>query len=71
MPRPKDLLRPCTYETAIRQRRCSRNDEHVIAPGARCLVFTEQMRRKCYCLLCARGILERGRVQLDELIAQL
>lgn len=71
MGRPKALLRPCAYETAIRQRRCARDDAHIIAAGERCLVFKEQMSKKCYCLGCARVILERGRLQVEELIGQL
>ena len=71
MGRPKALLRSCAYETAVRQRRCARNNDHIIAAGERCLAFKEQMSKKCYCLRCAREILERGRRQVDDLIAAL
>ena len=71
MGRPKALLRPCGYETAIRQRRCARNNAHIIAAGERCLVFKEQMNKKCYCLPCAREILDRGREQVEDLLRAL
>jgi hypothetical protein len=71
MGRPKELLRPCRYEVAVRLRHCAQNDEHLISAGERCLVFKENMQQKSYCLACARAILERGRHRVEELVGQL
>ena len=67
----KNILKSCKFETAVRVRKCSGNKNHIISPNERCLVFKENMRKKNYCLNCARSIIERGVLDLNKMISEI
>lgn len=71
MPKLKRLLVSACFETAQRQRQCSRNKEHVIRNGDKCLVIKENMVKNNYCMECAALILDKARKDLDELIREM
>lgn len=67
----KRLVTTSEFETAQRQRRCSRNRSHKIAKGERCLVVKENMSKRSYCLECARLILEKAQEDVVRLQREL
>ncbi|NLI08233.1 MAG: hypothetical protein GX457_14250 [Thermotogaceae bacterium] len=71
MPKLKRLLVSACFETAQRRRRCSRNQEHVICQGDKCLVIKENMSKNNYCMECAALILQKAREELDGLSHEL
>ncbi len=71
MPKLKRLLVSACFETAQRQRKCSRNKEHEISKGDKCLVIKENMAKNNYCMECASLILEKAREDLDGLIREV
>ena len=71
MPKLKRLLVSACFETAQRQRKCSRNKEHEISKGDKCLVIKEIMAKNNYCMECASLILEKAREDLDGLIREV
>jgi hypothetical protein len=71
MPKLKRLLVSACFETAQRRRRCSRNQEHVICQGDKCLVIKENMSKNNYCMECAALILQKAREELDGLSDEL
>lgn len=68
MPKLKRLLVSACFETAQRRRKCSRNKEHEINKGDKCLVIKENMSKNNYCMECAALILEKAREDLNGLI---
>ena len=71
MPKLKRLLVSACFETAQRRRHCSRNQEHVICQGDKCLVIKENMSKNNYCMECAALILEKAREELNQLTGEL
>ncbi|MDQ7831384.1 MAG: hypothetical protein RDU30_06615 [Desulfovibrionaceae bacterium] len=71
MPKLKRLLVSACFETAQRRRKCSRNKEHEISKGDKCLVIKENMEKNNYCMECASLILEKAREDLDGLIREV
>ena len=71
MPKLKRLLVSACFETAQRRRHCSRNQEHVICQGDKCLVVKENMSKNNYCMECAALILRKAREELDGLTREL
>ncbi len=71
MPKLKRLLVSACFETAQRRRHCSRNQEHVICQGDKCLVIKENMSKNNYCMECARLILQKARQDLDCLCDEI
>ena len=71
MPKLKRLLVSACFETAHRRRHCSRNQEHVICQGDKCLVIKENMSKHNYCMECAALILQKAREELSQLINEL
>lgn len=71
MPKLKRLLVSACFETAQRRRHCSRNQEHVICQGDKCLVIKENMSKHNYCMECAALILRKAREELDGLTREL
>ena len=71
MPKLKRLLVSACCETAQRRRHCSRNQEHVICQGDKCLVIKENMSKHNYCMECAALILQKAREELSQLINEL
>ena len=71
MPKLKRLLVSACFETAQRRRHCSRNQEHVICQGDKCLVIKENMSKNNYCLECAALILRKAREELIQLMGEL
>jgi hypothetical protein len=69
MPRGKNIIKTCEFEIAVRIRKCSGNKNHLINAGERCLVFKENMRKSNYCLNCAKPIIERGILNLNNMIS--
>ena len=69
MPKLKRLLLSAGVEIAERRRQCSRNQDHKIGKGDKCLVIKENMRKRNYCIECASLILEKAKHDLDRLIA--
>lgn len=67
MPKLKRLLISACVETAQRRRRCSRNQEHKICQGDKCLVMTKHN----YCMECAALILQKAKAELDGLAKEL
>ena len=67
MPKLKRLLVSACFETAQRRRRCSRNQEHVICQGDKCLVIKENMSKNNYCMECAALILQKAKEDLAQL----
>lgn len=67
MPKLKRLLVSACFETAQRRRHCSRNQEHVICQGDKCLVIKENMAKHNYCMECAALILQKAKEELDVL----
>ncbi len=71
MPKLKRLLVSACFETAQRRRYCSRNQEHVICQGDKCLVIKENMSKNNYCMECASLILQKAKEELDGLTREL
>ena len=71
MPKLKRLLVSACFETAQRRRHCSRNQEHVICQGDKCLVIKENMSKHNYCMECATLILQKAREELAQLTNEL
>ena len=71
MPRLKRLLLPVSFETAQRKRKCSRNKEHEIVKGERCLAIREGMTKNSYCIKCADLILQKASKELEELTMRM
>ena len=71
MPKLKRLLVSACFETAQRRRHCSRNQEHVICQGDKCLVVKENMSKNNYCMECATLILQKAKEELDGLTREL
>ena len=71
MPKLKRLLVSACFETAQRRRHCSRNQEHVICQGDKCLVIKENMSKNNYCMECAALILRKAQEELDGLAHEL
>ena len=71
MPKLKRLLISACFETAQRRRHCSRNQEHVICQGDKCLVIKEDMSKNNYCMECAALILQKAKEELDGLTREL
>ena len=71
MPKLKRLLVSACFETAQRRRHCSRNQEHVIWQGDKCLVIKENMSKNNYCMECAALILQKAKEELDGLTHEL
>ena len=71
MPKLKRLLVSACFEAAQRRRHCSRNQEHVICQGDKCLVIKENMSKHNYCMECAALILQKAREELSQLINEL
>jgi len=71
MPKLKRLLVSACFETAQRRRHCSRNQEHVICHGDKCLVIKENMSKNNYCMECAAFILQKAMEELDGLTREL
>jgi len=71
MPKLKRLLVSACFETAQRRRHCSRNQEHVICQGDKCLVIKENMSKNNYCMECAALILQKAREELDGLVHEM
>ncbi len=71
MPTRKNILKSCKFEIAVRIRKCSGNKNHTISSNERCLVFKENMRKKNYCLNCAKLIIERGVLNLNKMISEI
>jgi len=71
MPKLKRLLVSACFETAQRRRHCSRNQEHVICQGDKCLVIKENMSKNNYCMECAALILQKAREELAQLTNEL
>ncbi len=71
MPKLKRLLVSACFETAQRRRHCSRNQEHVICQGDKCLVIKENMSKNNYCMECAALILQKAKEELNGLTREL
>ncbi len=71
MPKLKRLLVSACFETAQRRRHCSRNQEHVICQGDKCLVIKENMSKNNYCMECAVLILQKAKEELNGLTREL
>ena len=71
MPKLKRLLVSACFETAQRRRHCSRNQEHVICQGDKCLVIKENMSKNNYCMECAALILQKAKEELDGFTREL
>lgn len=71
MPKLKRLLVSACFETAQRRRHCSRNQEHVICQGDKCLVVKENMSKNNYCMECAALILQKAQEELNQLAGEL
>ena len=71
MPKLKRLLVSACFETAQRRRHCSRNQEHVICQGDKCLVIQENMSKNNYCMECAALILQKAREELAQLALEM
>ncbi len=71
MPKLKRLLVSACFETAQRRRHCSRNQEHEICQGDKCLVIKENMSKNNYCMECAALILQKARQDLDCLCDEI
>ena len=71
MPKLKRLLVSACFETAQRRRHCSRNQEHVICQGDKCLVIKENMSKHNYCMECAALILRKAQEELNQLKGEL
>jgi len=71
MPKLKRLLVAACFETARRRRHCSRNQEHVICQGDKCLVIKENMSKNNYGMECAALIPQKARGELDGLSHEL
>lgn len=71
MPKLKRLLVSACFETAQRRRHCSRNQEHVICQGDKCLIIKENMSKNNYCMECAALILQKAKEELDGLTHEL
>ena len=71
MPKLKRLLVSACFETAQRRRHCSRNQEHVICQGDKCLVVKENMSKNNYCMECAALILQKAKEELNQLSNEL
>lgn len=71
MPKLKRLLVSACFETAQRRRYCSRNQEHKICQGDKCLVIKENMTKHNYCMECAALILQKAKEELDGLAHEL
>jgi hypothetical protein len=71
MPKLKRLLVSACFETAQRRRHCSRNQEHVICQGDKCLVIKENMSKNNYCMECAALILQKAKEELDQLASEM
>jgi hypothetical protein len=71
MPKLKRLLVSACFETAQRRRHCSRNQEHVICQGDKCLVIKENMSKNNYCMECAALILQKAQKEIEGLTREL
>lgn len=71
MPKLKRLLVSACFETAQRRRHCSRNQEHMICQGDKCLVIKENMSKNNYCMECAALILQKAREELNQLASEM
>ena len=71
MPKLKRLLSNSRFETALRQRQCSRNKQHKITKGEKCFVIEEHMKKRNYCLDCASLLIEKAQKDLDLLKIEL
>jgi len=71
MAKLKRLLTTSAFETAQRERKCSRNNDHKISKGDLCLTVKENMAKRSYCVRCARLILEKAREEVLGLLLQL
>ena len=71
MPKLKRLLVSACFETAQRRRRCSRNRDHEICKGERCLVIKANMAKNNYCMECAALILQKAQEELGGLLQEL
>jgi len=65
------LMALLPFETAQRRRHCSRNQEHVICQGDKCLVIKENMSKNNYCMECAALILRKAQEELDGLTREM
>lgn len=71
MPKLKRLLVSACFEVAQRRRHCSRNQQHAICQGDKCLVITESMMKHNYCMECAALILRKAKEELHGLTLEL
>lgn len=73
MPKIRDILVDVEVEEAMRQRKCRRNTEHVIAKGEMCLVVRTGPTKDhySYSLEAAKPMLDAAWVKLRSLYAQL
>ena len=71
MARTKELLHSAWFQESPGRRKCRRNRTHTINPGYRCFVIKDGLNEKSYCLACAKVILQRGKKQLETLLAEL
>ena len=71
MPKLKRLLVSACFETAQRRRHCSRNRNHDIRQGEKCLVVKENMRKQNYCMECAALVLEKAQDELNTLMDEM
>jgi len=65
------LMALLPFETAQRRRHCSRNQEHVIYQGDKCLVVKENMSKNNYCMECVALILRKAQEELDGLTREM
>ena len=71
MARLKRILLSACFETAQRQRRCSRNKMHKILKDHKCLVIKQGMVKHNYCLDCANLVLQKAKEDLNCLTDEL
>jgi|GEM_PF-5756760 len=73
--RTKEILHTATFQQAALRGRpricCGDRRNHSILPGSWCLTIKDGLGEKSYCLICAQVILERGRMKLNDLCAEL
>lgn len=73
MPKVRDILVDTSVEQALRQRRCRRNKDHIIAKGEMCLVVKTNATNDpySYCLVAAKPMLDAAWAKLKSIYAEL
>ena len=71
MARARRILVAASVECAKRARRCRHNPKHSISAGERCLVLTNNMQDKSYCMKCASVMLELATKEIAALSRDL